>query len=167
MEPGAALTQRGNSGIVGSVRAVVQRVLHARVRVEDEVVGQIGPGLLALVGVSQEDGPADAAYIAEKVAHLRVMDDEAGRMERSVLDTGAAVLVVSQFTLHGDARKGRRPSYTRSARGETAVRLYEEVCQRLREAGAPVETGRFGAEMRIEMVGDGPVTILLDSERQF
>lgn len=136
-------------------------------RVGDEVVGEIGPGLMVLVGVGQEDGPADAQYIADKVANLRVMDDAEGRMDLSPLDAGAEVLVVSQFTLHGDVRKGRRPSYSRAARGETAERLYEAVCSRLREAGLTVATGRFGAEMLIEMVADGPVTLLLDSERVF
>jgi D-tyrosyl-tRNA(Tyr) deacylase len=149
------------------MRAVVQRVASARVKVEGETVGEIGPGLLALVGVGQEDGAPDAHYVAEKIANLRVFDDENGRMERSALEVGAGVLVVSQFTLHGDVRKGRRPSYARAAKGEEALGLYEEVCARLRECGLPVATGRFGAEMQVEMVGDGPVTILLDSERQF
>jgi len=131
------------------------------------VVGEIGAGLLVLVGVGQEDTPADAHYIADKTAHLRVFDDANGRMELSALETGSAILVVSQFTLHGDVRKGRRPSYARAARGEQAVTLYEEVCSRLRANGLTVATGRFGAEMRVEMAGDGPVTLLLDSEKQF
>jgi D-aminoacyl-tRNA deacylase len=145
----------------------VQRVLRACVRVEGEVVGETGPGLLLLVGVKQEDSSADAQYIAEKTANLRVFDDSEGRRELSALDTGAGVLVVSQFTLYGDARKGRRPSYTLAARGEEASGLYEEVCARLREMGLMVATGRFGADMQVEMVGSGPVTILLDSERLF
>jgi D-aminoacyl-tRNA deacylase len=149
------------------MRAVVQRVASARVRVEDETAGEIGPGLLVLLGVRQDDSPADAHYVAEKVANLRVFPDAAGRMEVSAREAGAEVLVVSQFTLYGDARKGRRPSYARAAGGALAVTLYEEVCARLRQAGFRVATGRFGAMMRVEMVGDGPVTILLDSERQF
>lgn len=146
---------------------MVQRVTRAAVRVEGEVVGEIGPGLLVLVGVKQDDTPPAAQYIAEKIANLRVLDDENGRMERSALESGAAVLVVSQFTLFGDVRKGRRPSYARAAKGELAIELYESVCSLLRSMGLTVETGRFGAEMQVEMVGDGPVTILLDSERLF
>lgn len=146
---------------------MIQRVQRAEVRVGDEVVGRIGAGLVALVGVKTDDTPAAARYIAEKTAHLRIFDDEQGRMERSALDTGVEALVVSQFTLFGDARRGRRPSYTDAARGEMAERLYEEVCAQLRNLGLRVQTGRFGAEMRVELVGDGPVTILLDSEKQF
>lgn len=149
------------------MRAVVQRVTRACVRVEGETVGEIGAGLMALLGVKQSDTPAAAQLIAEKIANLRILDDGLGRMDLSALDRGAEVLVVSQFTLYGDARKGRRPSYTEAARGEVATALYEEVCTRLRSLGLRVATGRFGAEMLIEMVGDGPVTILLDSEKQF
>jgi D-aminoacyl-tRNA deacylase len=149
------------------VRGVVQRVLQARVRVDGETVGGIGNGLLLLVGVKQGDTIADAQYIAEKTANLRVFPDAEGRMDVSALDAGAGVLVVTQFTLWGDARKGRRPSYTQAAAGETAEHLYEAVCRRLRELGLSVATGRFGADMRIEMEGYGPVTILLDSEKQF
>lgn len=149
------------------MRAVVQRVRQGRVRVGEETVGEIGPGLMVLVGVRQTDTAADVQYIADKIAHLRILDDEEGRMDRSVLDRGAEVLVVSQFTLFGDVRKGRRPSYSEAARGEQAEALYEAVCDRLRGAGLRVATGRFGAEMLIEMIGDGPVTILLDSERAF
>jgi D-aminoacyl-tRNA deacylase len=146
---------------------VIQRVLRAEVRVAGEVVGRIGPGLLALVGIKEGDGAEAARYLAEKTAHLRVFDDAEGRMDRSAVDAGAEALVVSQFTLYGDARKGRRPSYAQAARGDSAERLYEEVCAHLRALGLRVETGRFGAEMEVELVGDGPVTILLDSERQF
>jgi D-aminoacyl-tRNA deacylase len=149
------------------VRGVVQRVLQARVRVDGDTVGEIGNGLLLLVGVKQGDTIADAQYIAEKTANLRVFPDAEGRMDVSALDAGAGVLVVSQFTLWGDARKGRRPSYTQAAAGETAEHLYEAVCSRLRDLGLSVATGRFGADMRIEMEGYGPVTILLDSEKQF
>ena len=149
------------------MRAVVQRVLRGRVTVDGEETGAIGPGLAVLVGVRQEDGPPDAHYIADKIANLRVMDDAEGRMDRSVLESGGEVLVISQFTLFGDARKGRRPSYTQAARGEAAEALYEAVCERLRGLGVRVATGRFGAEMEVELIGDGPVTILLDSERLF
>ncbi len=149
------------------MRAVVQRVRQGRVRVGEETVGEIGPGLMVLVGVRQTDTAVDVQYIADKIANLRILDDEQGRMDRSALDRGAEVLVVSQFTLFGDVRKGRRPSYSEAARGEQAEALYEAVCDRLRDAGLRVATGRFGAEMLIDMIGDGPVTILLDSERVF
>lgn len=149
------------------MRAVVQRVSRAAVRVEGEVVGSIGTGLAVLVGVEQGDDARAAAYIADKIAGLRIFPDEQGRMDRSALDAGAEILVVSQFTLYGDARKGRRPSYTRAASGGLAVELYEEVCTALRGQGLKVETGRFGADMEVEIIGDGPVTILLDSEKQF
>lgn len=136
-------------------------------RVDGEVVGSIGRGLLVLVGVKQDDTAAAAHYTAEKIAGLRIFPDEHGRMDLPAVDVGAEMLVVSQFTLYGDARKGRRPSYIQAASGALAVQLYEEVCTALRRLGLKVETGRFGADMRVEMVGDGPVTILLDSEKQF
>lgn len=139
----------------------------AAVRVEEETVGQIGTGLLVLLGVKQDDTSAEARFTADKIAGLRIFPDEHGRMDRSALEVGAELLVVSQFTLYGDARKGRRPSYIQAASGGLAVELYEEVCTALREMGLKVETGRFGAHMKVEMVGDGPVTILLDSEKQF
>ena len=145
----------------------MQRVSRACVRVEGEVTGEIGVGLLVLVGVEQSDTAQAARFIADKVAGLRICPDEQGRMDRSATDMGAEMLVVSQFTLYGDARKGRRPSYVRAASGGLAVQLYEEVCTALRDLGLKVETGRFGADMQVEMVGDGPVTILLDSEKQF
>jgi D-tyrosyl-tRNA(Tyr) deacylase len=135
--------------------------------VDGETVGAIGSGLLVLVGVGKDDSPAQALNIAEKVAHLRLFPDDAGRMDRSVVDIGGEVLVVSQFTLYGDARKGRRPSYAHAAAGEPANTLYLAVCAELRRLGLRVETGRFGAHMHVEMVGDGPVTILLDSDRVF
>jgi D-tyrosyl-tRNA(Tyr) deacylase len=150
------------------VRAVVQRVSRACVRVAGESVGAIGLGLLVFLGVAREDDPAAEAYVADKIAGLRVFPDAAGRMELSVVEAGGAVLVVSQFTLYGDARKGRRPSYTRAAAGAEAEARYEAVCARLRDAhGLTVATGRFGADMEVEAVGAGPVTILLDSERLF
>ena len=149
------------------MRAVVQRVSQARVRVDDATVGAIGPGLLVLLGVKAGDTDAAGEYLADKIANLRVFDDADGRMELSALDAGAGTLVVSQFTLYGDARKGRRPSYIQAARGDEAEAAYERVCERLRGLGLTVATGRFGAEMQVEMVGDGPVTILLDSDRCF
>jgi len=130
-------------------------------------VGEIGPGLLVLLGVKQEDTSAAAQYVAEKIANLRVFGDADGRMELSALDAGRGILLVSQFTLYGDARKGRRPSYIQAARGEQAEALYEEVGRRLRDLGLTVANGRFGAMMEVEMVGDGPVTILVDSDKVF
>ena len=149
------------------MRCVIQRVTEASVTVDGETVGAIGPGLLALIGVSTEDGPADLKYMADKVPNLRIFDDEKGVMNRSVLDTGGAILAVSQFTLYGDARGGRRPSYIRAAKPEEANRMYEELVERWREKGVKVETGRFRTEMKVSLVNDGPVTILLDSEKAF
>jgi D-aminoacyl-tRNA deacylase len=149
------------------VRAVVYRVTWARVLVQRQVVGEIGPGLLVLVGVAHDDGPAEAAWLAEKVATLRVFEDADGKMNRSLLESGGGALVVSQFTLYGDARKGRRPSFVAAARPEHAEPLVSTVAERLAAAGVKTATGRFGAEMTIESAGDGPVTILLDSTRSF
>ena len=149
------------------MRCVVQRVTSASVRVGEEVTGAIGPGLMVLIGISSEDGAADLKYIAEKVLHLRVFDDDRGVMNRSVLDAGGAILAVSQFTLYGDARGGRRPSYFRAAKPEQANEMYEKLIAIWREAGVQVETGRFRAEMQVSLVNDGPVTILLDSEKNF
>jgi len=140
----------------------VQRVLRAGVTVDGEVVGQIGPGLLALVGVTHDDGPAEATRLATKIAHLRVLDDEGGVMNRSVLDAGGEVLVVSQFTLYGDTRKGRRPSWVDAARPEHAEPLVAAVVDELTGLGLTVATGRFRAEMLVESVNDGPVTLLVD-----
>jgi D-tyrosyl-tRNA(Tyr) deacylase len=144
------------------VRAVVQRVAQARVTVGDEEVGAIGPGLCVLVGVTHDDDPAKARTLAEKIWHLRVMDDEDGVMNRSVADTTRAVLVVSQFTLYGDTSRGRRPSWLAAARPEEAERLVDAVVARLRELGGQVATGRFRADMQVALVNDGPVTVLLD-----
>jgi D-tyrosyl-tRNA(Tyr) deacylase len=145
------------------VRAVVSRVAWARVVVAEQVVGEIGPGLLLLVGVTHDDTAAEAAWLAGKLAGLRVFEDDDGKMNRSVVEAGGGVLVVSQFTLYGDARKGRRPSFVAAARPEVAAPLVEAVAERLAEAGLKVATGRFGAEMLVESAGAGPVTILLDS----
>ncbi len=150
------------------MRAVVQRVRSARVVVNGEVVGAIDRGLLVLVGVARDDGPADVEYVASKVRDLRIFDDEAGKMNRSVGEAGGAVLVVSQFTLYGDCRKGRRPSFDAAAPAALARALYEDLVRRLREdAALRVETGAFQARMAVELVNDGPVTVLLDSRRQF
>jgi D-tyrosyl-tRNA(Tyr) deacylase len=134
---------------------------------DGELTGEIGPGLLVLVGVTHADTGDDAAWLAAKVAGLRVFDDDRGMMNRSLTETGGAALVVSQFTLYGDARKGRRPSYLAAAPPERAAPLVEAVAKALAGAGVPVASGRFGADMRVESAGDGPVTILLDSARAF
>jgi D-tyrosyl-tRNA(Tyr) deacylase len=144
------------------MRSVVQRVTRASVTVDGEVVGAIGPGLLALVGVTHDDGPAEAEKLAGKLANLRILDDDEGVMNRSVLDAGAAVLVVSQFTLYGDTVKGRRPSWLAAARPEHAEPLVDAVADALRGMGVEVATGRFRTEMAVELVNDGPVTLLLD-----
>ena len=149
------------------MRAVVQRVSRAEVRVEGRVVGAIGPGLLVLVGIAREDTPETGKALAEKIANLRVFDDDQGRMNRSLLETGGAVLCVSQFTLYGDCRKGRRPSYDRAAPPAAAETLYESFVASLRALGVQVETGEFRALMDVELVNDGPVTLLLDSEKAF
>ena len=148
------------------MRAVVSRVAWARVVADGELTGEIGPGLLVLVGVTHGDTEADAAWLAAKLAALRIFDDGQGRMNRSLAEVGGGALVVSQFTLYGDARKGRRPSYVAAAPPEVAAPLVETVAQALAGAGVPVATGRFGASMRVESAGDGPVTILLDSARR-
>jgi D-aminoacyl-tRNA deacylase len=145
------------------VRAVVSRVAWARVVADGELTGEIGPGLLVLVGVTHADTTDEAAWLAAKVAGLRVFNDDQGVMNRSLAETGGGVLVVSQFTLYGDARRGRRPSYIAAAPPERAAPLVEAVAKALAGAGVPVATGRFGADMRVESAGDGPVTILLDS----
>jgi D-aminoacyl-tRNA deacylase len=144
------------------VRAVVQRVSEARVRVDGEVVGEIGPGLCVLLGVSRDDGEDEAARLAAKVARLRIFENEDGKFDRSLLDAGGAALVVSQFTLIADTAKGNRPSFSEAAPPEEAERRYEAFCAALRETGIRVEMGRFGARMAVELVNDGPVTIVLD-----
>jgi len=144
------------------VRALVQRVTDARVRVGGEVVGEIGAGLCVLVGVTHDDDAGVAAKLAAKVAHLRVFDDDEGTMNRSLLDTGGAALVVSQFTLYGDTVRGRRPSWVAAARPEHAEPLLDVFARELAALGVPVETGRFRADMQVELVNDGPVTLLLE-----
>ena len=149
------------------MRAVVQRVREARVTVAGETVAAMGEGLLALVGVARGDGPADAEALAAKLSHLRVFEDAAGRMNRSLLETGGTLGVVSQFTLLGDARQGRRPSWTDAAPAEQAEALVEAVVSGARAAGVPVVTGRFRARMEWALVNVGPVTLLLDTQRRF
>ncbi len=149
------------------MRAVVQRVQRARVTVSGETAGEIGQGLLVLVGVGQDDTEAAADYLADKVAGLRIFEDEAGRMNLAVGEIGGAVLVVSQFTLLGDVRRGKRPSFDAAARPELARQLYEYFVGKLRASGLRCETGRFQEMMQVELVNDGPVTILVDSEKSF
>ena len=149
------------------MRAVIQRVERASVSVEGEIRGQIGAGFLVLIGVEEGDGDADFRYIAEKVPNLRVFEAEQGKMNRSLLDVGGELLAVSQFTLLGDARGGRRPSFITAARPETADPMYERLVADWRARGIRVETGVFGAHMKVSLVNDGPVTILLDSRRRF
>ena len=149
------------------MRAVVQRVTGARVEVRGETVGAIGKGFLVLLGVAQGDTAADAAYLAEKTAGLRVFEDAAGKMNLALNDVGGAVLAVSQFTLLGDCRKGRRPGFTEAAPPELADRLYQEYVSALRAAGLTVATGVFRAEMQVQLTNDGPVTLLLDSRKAF
>ncbi len=149
------------------MRAVAQRVTSARVCVADETVAEMGAGLLALVGVGQADTPASAAELARKLVHLRIFEDADGRMNRSLLETGGALGVVSQFTLWGDVRKGRRPSFVGAAPAEAAAPLLDALAAEARALGAPVVTGRFQAHMEVSLVNDGPVTILVDTERRF
>jgi len=149
------------------VRAVFQRVTRASVRVGGETVGEIGAGALVLLGVARDDTERDAAYLAEKIAALRVFDDAEGRMNLSLAETGGALLVVSQFTLYGDVRRGRRPSWIEAAPPEEAARLYEVFVAEARNLIGKVETGSFRAMMEVELVNDGPVTILLDSRKLF
>jgi D-aminoacyl-tRNA deacylase len=145
------------------MRALVQRVTEARVRVDGDVVGEIGPGLCVLVGVTHDDTDAAARKLAEKVWHLRVFDDADGTMNVSLGATGGAALVVSQFTLYGDTRRGRRPSWAAAAPPQTAEGLVEAFARALRDLGAPVATGQFAARMQVELVNDGPVTLLIET----
>jgi D-tyrosyl-tRNA(Tyr) deacylase len=149
------------------MRAVVQRVSQASVRVNGEITGAIGPGLLVLLGVGQADTESDADYLAEKISGLRIFEDENGKMNRAVAEIGGGVLVVSQFTLYGDVRRGKRPSFDAAAPPERAKQLYEYFVGRIRNAGLRCETGRFQEMMQVELVNDGPVTIMLDSKKTF
>ena len=146
------------------MRALIQRVCRATVRVEEQVVGQIDRGLLILLGISDTDGLSDMEYVVEKCANLRIFEDDQGKMNRSLLDTGGQALVVSQFTLHADTRKGRRPSFNRAAPPDIAKSMYEQFVQHLRTFGIHTETGVFGAYMQVEIYNTGPVTLMIDSE---
>lgn len=149
------------------MRAVVQRVTEASVTVEGKTVGSIGSGLMVLLGVEQEDTEKDGAYLAEKLAGLRIFEDDHEKMNLSVQQVGGSILLVSQFTLLGDVRHGKRPSFTQAAPPREADALYEDLADRLRQKGIPVETGQFQAHMEVSLVNDGPVTILLDSRKVF
>jgi D-tyrosyl-tRNA(Tyr) deacylase len=154
-------------GSTQDMRAVVQRVLRARVTVDARSVGQIERGLMVLLGVGSDDVESDAEYLAEKIAALRIFEDADGKMNRNVSEAAGAVLAVSQFTLYGDARRGKRPSFDAAARPEQARKLYEYFVERVQALGLRCETGQFQAEMKVELVNDGPVTILLDSRKLF
>lgn len=149
------------------MRAVVQRVSRAKVTVNREVTGEIGRGLLVLLGVGDEDSEADAVYLAEKISGLRIFEDEDGKMNRSLLDVAGSVLAVSQFTLYGDVRRGKRPSFDAAAPPDKARQLYVFFVEQIRAAGLRCETGRFQEMMQVELVNEGPVTILLDSSKEF
>ena len=149
------------------MRAVVQRVQRARVTIESRTIGQIERGLLVLVGIGLEDTAADASAMADKVAALRIFEDETGKMNRNVGEASGAVLAVSQFTLYGDARRGNRPSFSSAARPEEARSLYHDFVEHIRQLGLRCETGEFQAHMQVELINDGPVTILLDSQKLF
>ena len=148
------------------MRAVVQRVTEAKVQVADEVVGEIGRGLVVLLGVARDDSIEDGDYLVEKIVNLRIFDDEAGKMNLSLLDIEGALLVVSQFTLFGDVRRGRRPSYTDAAQPDKANQLYEHFVHRAKARQIKVQTGIFQAMMRVSLTNDGPVTILIDSKKE-
>ena len=146
------------------MRAVLQRVKSARVTIDGTVTGEIGNGILLLLGVSAQDGTKEADFLADKAVNLRIFEDAEGKMNLSLLDASGEMLIVSQFTLYGDCRKGRRPSFTGAARPETAIPLYERFIASVKASGVPVKTGTFGADMLVSLENDGPVTILLDTE---
>lgn len=148
------------------MKAVIQRVKHASVAVEGRVTGQIARGLLVFAGVAPDDGPGDIDFIADKIANLRVFEDDGGKMNRSVLDIAGEVLLISQFTLFGNCRKGRRPDFTAAAPPQLAQAVYNNVIETVRAKGVPVQTGIFAADMQIEALNDGPVTLLLDSRKE-
>ncbi len=149
------------------MRAVIQRVTRAKVTVNNQTTGEIGHGLVVLLGVARDDSEADVEYLVAKITALRIFDDNEGAMNRSVQELGGGLLIVSQFTLYGDVRRGLRPSWIAAAPPEFAKPLYEHFLKRAREAVACVEAGKFGGDMQVELVNDGPVTILLDSRKQF
>ncbi len=147
------------------MRAVVQRVSESSVTVDGDIVGSIGPGLMVLLGVTHEDTEKDADFLVDKIIHLRIFSDDAGKMNRSLLDTGGEMLVVSQFTLYGDCRKGRRPSFIQAADPDKGNALYEYFVAKVREKGVTTATGSFGAMMAVSLVNDGPVTLILEKHR--
>ena len=149
------------------MRLVIQRVTQAKVEIDGRLVGQCAKGFMILVGAQVGDTMDDVKYCVEKTANLRIFEDDAGKMNRSIVDIGGSVLAISQFTLLGDARHGRRPSFSTAARPDVAVPMYEAYCQGLREKGIHVETGIFQADMKVSLINDGPVTLLLDSRRTF
>jgi len=149
------------------MRSVVQRVKRAKVTVDDEIIGSIDHGIMLLFSVEDNDEEKDLDYMCDKVVNLRIFEDDDGKMNKSLVDVKGSILVVSQFTLHGDARKGRRPSFITAARPEKAVPLYEKFIQNMKDQGINTKTGKFGADMQVELVNDGPVTILLDSKKVF
>lgn len=149
------------------MRGVVQRVKRAKVTVDNEITGSIDRGILLLLSVEDNDDEKDLEYMCDKVVNLRIFEDEDDKMNRSLLDVGGSILVVSQFTLHGDVRKGRRPSFIAAARPDKAIPLYEKFIQKMKDRGLKTSSGKFGADMQVELVNDGPVTILLDSKKIF
>lgn len=149
------------------MRGVVQRVKRAHVSVDEKVIGQIEHGIVLLLGVEENDDEKDLEYMTDKVLNLRIFEDEEGKMNRSLLDVSGSILVVSQFTLHGDARKGRRPSFIAAARPEKAIQMYEKFIKNMKNQGIKTDTGEFGADMEVMILNDGPVTILLDSKKVF
>ena len=146
------------------MRVVLQRVAHASVTVEEKVIGKIQRGFLLLVGVTHDDAMEDMEYLVRKIVQMRIFEDEEGKLNRSIQDIGGEILSVSQFTLYADTKKGNRPSFSKAAPGDVALEMFEQFNGLLRESGIPVETGQFGADMKVELLNDGPVTILLDSK---
>ena len=146
------------------MRVVLQRVSHASVTVEEKVIGQIQRGFLLLVGVTHDDAIEDMEYLVRKIVQMRIFEDEEGKLNRSIQDIGGEILSVSQFTLYADTKKGNRPSFSKAAPGDVAIEMFEQFNGLLRDTGIPVETGQFGADMKVELLNDGPVTILLDSK---
>lgn len=146
------------------MRVVLQRVSHASVTVEEKVIGKIQRGFLLLVGVTHDDAMEDMEYLVRKIVQMRIFEDEEGKLNRSIQDIGGEILSVSQFTLYADTKKGNRPSFSKAAPGDVALEMFEQFNGLLRETGVPVETGQFGADMKVELLNDGPVTIMLDSK---
>ena len=146
------------------MRVVLQRVAHASVKVDGEIIGKIQRGFLLLVGVTHDDAMEDMEYLVRKIVQMRIFEDEEGKLNRSIQDIGGEILSVSQFTLYADTKKGNRPSFSKAAPGDVALEMFEQFNGLLRDTGIPVETGQFGADMKVELLNDGPVTILLDSK---